>query len=386
MNVLFYTPKAFAISESFIYRQLLTNEAGINQYVVCNDVSNQDVYRIDPEMVVKVSPKPVGFFDRIASRIWRMYLGKNEYVIPLSTYYKLLLLIRERRINIIHAQYGPSAMALLPLIKKTGLPLITHFHGYDASTLLNDLEYLNHLPEVLALSKGIVVVSSDMKDRLRKHGLDENKTFLIPYGIDLNKFIEEPSRDLYSFPLNLLHAGRLTEKKGVPDLIRVFGNLKLKENLNIRLTIIGDGSDLTLCKTVVNELNLQMFVDFKGALPNNEVVKEMYKCDVFILNSRTASNGDKEGFPNAILEAMAAGMAVISTYHAGIPNAIDHEFNGMLVPENNNQALESALMKVIKNSECRHFLQVNAREKAINEFSKERMLKGISDMYYSLVQ
>jgi colanic acid/amylovoran biosynthesis glycosyltransferase len=202
---------------------------------------------------------------------------------------------------------------------------------------------------------------------------------LIPYGIDCNLFRRVTPMELAG-DIRILHSGRLTQKKGVPDLIRTFAWLK-KEFDGISLHILGSGEEMDECRHLVADVRIENAVTFYGARPIVDVLRLMNECHIFVLNSRTSDTGDMEGLPNSILEAMSMEMAVVSTKHAGIPDVIVHNENGFLVNEKDNLALKEILSMLIQNPPLIQTTGAKARKRIEHFFTAERMQAQINAIY-----
>jgi colanic acid/amylovoran biosynthesis glycosyltransferase len=135
------------------------------------------------------------------------------------------------------------------------------------------------------------------------------------------------------------------------------------------------------CRQLVSQTGLGDAVSFHGSKPLPDVIRLMNECQIFVLNSRTADNGDMEGLPNSILEAMSMEMAVVSTVHAGIPAAIADNACGLLVPEKDNTALANALSRLIENPQLIIDLGRKARKRVEESFTIERMQSQINEIY-----
>jgi glycosyltransferase involved in cell wall biosynthesis len=382
MKVLFYTETAFAISETFIFNQIYKTDK-FEPVILCEKTQNEGVYDFSKFEVFKINTIPVSFIDRIFSYIKRNIQRTGKYSFPASSRNQIEKIILNESIDIIHCNYGNNALKFLNIAKKFTIPLICHFHGYDASQLLKETEYCKHLRKLFHSISATITVSKDMTARLTNYGLDLTKNVLIPYGTNITLFDNNIAKD--ETIIRLLHAGRIANKKGVPDLIRVFGNLVISGNLkNIRLDIIGDGDEREISENLVKELNLEKYIVFWGKQPHNQVIDAIKQANIFILNSRVGINGDMEGYPNTIIEAMAAGCAVVSTNHAGIPDAVENDITGLLVDEKDNVALENAIKRLCTDDRLRQNISVAARVKAIDNFGIDKMRKAYLDLYTNL--
>ncbi|MDQ3534127.1 MAG: glycosyltransferase family 4 protein, partial [Bacteroidota bacterium] len=241
--------------------------------------------------------------------------------------------------------------------------------------LLKNEWYKNNLPRLLNYASKIIIVSPHMFENLNLNEWRE-KVLVLPCGVDVEEFkpLEREKKD----KIQLLHSGRILNKKGVPDLIRVFAEL-YKTNKNLHLAVVGDGPELNLCRTVAVEHGINEAVSFYGAQPHCMVKKLLNDSDIFILNSRTAEDGDMEGTPVSILEAMSMEKAVVSTYHAGIPDVIQDDFNGLLVPEKNNELLKHAVHRLITDLDLTKRLGKEARRTVVSRYSVQKIYPILRD-------
>jgi glycosyltransferase involved in cell wall biosynthesis len=207
-----------------------------------------------------------------------------------------------------------------------------------------------------------------------------NKVHVIPYGVDTEEFQRGIVPNGGRRHLSILHAGRIVPKKGVPDLITVFSDLRRKHD-QLQLHILGDGRERKHCEELVSQYELSEAVVFHGAQGQSVVKDLMRACDIFVLNSRTDDSGDMEGLPNTILEAMSMEKPVVSTFHAGIPQAINSGKNGLLVAEKNNKELAMALERLIVDPALRESLGKNARQTVLQNFRLENM----QDRLYNVI-
>ena len=383
MNVLIYTPRFGHISETFITDQSI----GVGDHIkmlVCNKTENID--KIDPPFpVVEVADVPSGFQDRLFSFLNRKRRRIEKYSLPYKTESKIHEILQEKKIELIHCHYGPSGLAMLDLAKKFSIPLLVTFHGYDASFLLRDEEYKRRLSSLFDYAY-CIVVSKEMERALKRVGMISGRHKLIPCGVKVDSIKrKERGSTIKDEILTVLHSGRLTEKKGVGDLLKVIEELKTISNASFQFKIIGGGDELPNLRKFVEENKMENYVSFLGPIPHKEVLQNMLKADLFVLNSRIAKNGDSEGLPVSILEAMATGLPVVSTIHAGIPEAISHDYNGLLVPEKDNEKLKENILLLLKSPEKRELLGVNARKTVENNYSHKKNIEQILNFYQEII-
>jgi glycosyltransferase involved in cell wall biosynthesis len=372
-NVLFYHNCFFVKSETFIYRQ------AINPYI--HPILLSKRYNHSAEMPTNEFTKFKFKRSLIAGleyKILKKWFGKERYY-GNSSIARMKRLLQGQSFDLLHAQFGGNAVRILPLAKQLNVPLIVSFHGFDASRKLASRLYREGLKEVFDYASAIVVCNTGMTDALPLSEDHKKKVRWVPYGIDIEQFSNDTSStQLNSF--NILHVGRLVEKKGVPDLIRAFANAT-KEVDQMTLHIVGSGGQEKECLELVREFNIKSKVIFHGWKSPSEVKVLMQQCDVFVLNSRVASDGDMEGLPNGLLEAMAMGKAVISTRHAGIPLAVESEVSGILVNERDTDSFSQQLLRLYHNKELRQEMGKAARAKVENQFTMKSMHENLRDIY-----
>jgi glycosyltransferase involved in cell wall biosynthesis len=319
-KILAFAPRIASISETFIYDQITGIDA-FEVLPVCNERLNYNLYKFVHEPIV-LGTRPVRMHDRILSKIQRIISNDNKYSLHFTAKKQLKKLIISNNARLIHCHYGLSAVSLITLIAKLKVPLVVTFHGFDASRMLRDNNYVAKLKELFELNVYTITVSKEMESRLVEYGMNPIRNKIIPCGIDTDYF-QKNNNKIESNPLILLHSGRVTPKKGVLDLAITFKEI-LENTCNIVLWVVGDGTgydddeyDRLKHFVVQNKLNEKIIL--WGAQPKEKVKELMQKADIFILNSRISNDGDMEGLPVSILEAMACGLPVVSTYHSGIP-------------------------------------------------------------------
>lgn len=380
-NILIFCHRAFPLSATFIYRQVQIAGTQHRIHLVTLDALNDKYFPLPGVNRWIVRPY-YGLLDRLL-----FYWQKRRSTRPLKfsnfAVTKIMQFAQRNEIEVLHIHYGTWAVHLLPVLKKLKIPFIVSFHGYDASSALQNDNYKLQLPELFDLAERLVIVSDHMRLTLNLSSWSD-KIHLIPYGIDENIF-SRTNAIRAAGEIKILHSGRLTPKKGVPDLIRVFFQLQ-QEYTDISLHVLGDGEEMEDCLALVNKFQLTSSVIFYGSKPISQVIELMDRCDIFVLNSRVADNGDMEGLPNSILEAMCMEMAVVSTNHAGIPMAIKDMQSGLLVPERDNNALLLALKTLIDDPSLRLKLGVEARRIVSKEFTIQRMGSNLLLLYENLMR
>jgi glycosyltransferase involved in cell wall biosynthesis len=184
-------------------------------------------------------------------------------------------------------------------------------------------------------------------------------------GIDLAAFRPDPAVQREAGLI--LSVGRLVEKKGLDDLVRACGLLR-DRGLPFRCEIIGKGPLKDELNHLIADLHLENRVQLVGAMPQDEVVQAYRRAAIFALPCIIAQDGNRDGLPTVLLEAMATGLPVVSTDVTGVPEIVDAEVNGLIVPQSDPTALADALARLLQNPELREQLALAARRKVEQAF------------------
>lgn len=299
-----------------------------------------------------------------------------------SSYFKQRIneVVDEFKPDIIHTHFGFESWLFLENFQRADIPIFVSFHGYDASHKLISARYRKAVKHYLNRPEVTpIFVSEFMKlhvERTVEQQFPEAK--ILYYGTDIVFFKRtdyQQSADAFTF----LQVSSFSEKKGHEFTVKAFADfiLKYKGNKNIKLILAGAGSLKKATENLVNELGISAYVEFPG-LVNREQAKElMERADAFLHHSVTsASVGDMEGIPNAIMEAMAMELPVISTIHSGIPELVENEVNGYLVKERDVEAYSKRLNDILSWK----YAKAN-REKVAKLFEKKQHAEQLVGFY-----
>jgi colanic acid/amylovoran biosynthesis glycosyltransferase len=237
--------------------------------------------------------------------------------------------IKQSRADVVLAQYGTTGVMICDACRKAGVPMVVHFHGFDASRSdvleRNSVGYAN----LFNYASAVICVSRAMEQRLIAIGCPREKLIYGPYGIDCNQF--QGAQPVVS-PPTFVGVGRFVEKKAAYLTLVAFSQIQSKCQ-DACLRLIGDGPLLGVCRDLAKALEIKHAVTFLGSQSQCVVQHEMRRARAFVQHSVTASSGDAEGTPVAVLEAGAMGLPVIATRHAGIPDVVVEGKTGLLVDE-----------------------------------------------------
>ncbi|PKI17448.1 glycosyltransferase [Colwellia sp. 12G3] len=223
-------------------------------------------------------------------------------------------------------------------------PISTVFHGFEISHYATVTRYLPQYKQLFVKGDLMLPISELWEGKLIEWGCEALKIKVHRMGIDVNDFELRDSLSTFSLPLKIIQVGRLTEKKAVLDSIKAVA-ISSKE-FPVELNVIGEGELFVQAKDLIESLGAEKYIHLLGQQPQNVVKQYLNEADVFLLPSVRSKSGDMEGIPVALMEAMAKGLIVVSTYHSGIPELIENEISGYLVKEHDINELVTCLAKI----------------------------------------
>ena len=378
-KVLHFTRKDTQLRASFIQNQIL-NHIGFVPTIVFREKRNTTF--------------DGGWANDIQGNIPRLNLstGENLYEKYLYKFTKTLskrqaeLLhnyISEHKPEILHFHYGTDAGIYLKAVRKLKIPKVVSFYGYECSGFPRRFlgygkVYLQK--RVFKYADKVFAMSEDMKNDLLSIGCPEEKIIVHYYGTDVQRFNAHHDYSEKEYVRFLIISG-LVPQKGHSFLLKAFAEA-YKTNPNIRLTIVGSGELDAKIRQQILDLELNEIVSLPGPVVYGSAQHKEYFAshDVFIHPSITDTNGDKEGIPGAIVEAMAAGLPVISTYHAGIPHIIDNGKTGLLSYEHDVSSLSDSILQMASSQSLRETIGKAGQSYALSNldlFEKEKELEWI---------
>jgi colanic acid/amylovoran biosynthesis glycosyltransferase len=306
----------------------------------------------------------------------------NEKVHYLSEIFSAKEFVKDHKIKLLHAHHGQLGILLLPFKEQTKLPLVTSIRGRDATLADQHFTYLNNMKLLFERSERLFPVCQYLADRMIQWGCSPKKIRVLYGGVDLDKFkFRLPQNESSQ---NILSLGRLVEKKGHHILMQAFAKIRSKYP-NATLTIIGSGMLEDHIISLANQLNLEESFRLLKHVPKEKVYEHMVNADLFCAASLEASNGDVEGIPNTLKEAMATGLPVISTFHAGIPELVTNNVDGILVKENDVDELANALDFMLTNRYLWQDFAAAGRKKVEQNFELQQQLQQQAKFYDELL-
>jgi len=206
------------------------------------------------------------------------------------------------------------------------------------------------------------------------------KITLIYHGLELEHY--DPSTRRPAPIPTMLAVGQLREKKGLGHLVDACREL-VDRGVRFRCEIIGEGPQRAELERKVSELGLEDVVALRGALSHDQVINAYRRAWLFVLPCVVSEDGDRDGIPNVILEAMAMGLPVVSTRHSGIPEVVEHEATGLLVPPADVSALVGVLQRVLEDRQEADRMGAMGRAVVLGRFDAETNVRALRDRFAS---
>lgn len=269
--------------------------------------------------------------------------------IPQRTVREFFMMPKENRYDILHCQFGELGAAILKLRKIGALHgrLVTSFRGHDGTALLD--QQPGKYDELYAEGDFFLPVSHSLEHRLIQDGCDSKKIRVLRSGIDLSKFTyAERKLNAGELP-RVLTIARLVERKGIDYALKAVAELK-KSGRKVLYSIVGDGEERGNLELLIRNLNLKDEVQLHGWYDHSEVRKLLAESHLLLCPSVTV-DGEQEGVPNVVKEAMAMGLPVIGTDNGGTSELIENGASGFIVPERDVDAIVDRMAYLIDHPE-----------------------------------
>jgi len=303
------------------------------------------------------------------SRAWRVWLGdlaRDRSANRIRRFGQALVLAAEtgREVTHLHAHFlhTPASVARYTGLI-TGLPWSCSAHAKDIWTSPQWEK-----EEKLADCAWAVTCTAFNRDHLAALA-PAGRVDLAYHGLDLARFPRHKKAS-NNGPVTILSVGRAVEKKGYDDLLAALA--ALPPELDWRFVHVGGGPLLGALKSQANAADLQARIDWRGALAFDAVLEHYRAADIFVLPCRIAADGDRDGLPNVLMEAMSCTLPVLSTRVSGIPELIDDGVHGRLTPPGEPEALAAALAELITDPALRDRLGAAGEARLRADFAMDR--------------
>ena len=364
-------------TETFLYQQLVRFQR-YRPVVFAKTMENQERFPWSQPLYLP-SPVSAGLCAPIQRAVRQLYIAD------------WMKGMREQRIKIIHAHYGPNGIWALPYKLRLGVPLVTSFYGFDVGILEQPDSPRNkrawpiyvRAPKLLWQTGDLfLALSGLMRDDMIRLGCPAEKIRVQPNGIDLERF-QLLDRRGKTGPLTVAMCGWEVEKKGFE-----FGFLALKKAIdrgaNLKMRWLGVHGPLRPELLVkIQELGLQDKVE---VMNEREDPKQLFaSADIMLCPSITDSRGNKEGVPTVLVEASASGLPSVASRHAGIPEIVLEQESGFLYPERDVEGLADGLVRLASDEALRLRMGERARARAEQTYNARLISVRLESYYDELI-
>src|SRR5216110_2700666 len=354
-----------------IYRQI-TSLHRVRPVVIAQKLENKERF---PFRDIYVIRKPTFHFLR---RLWFKQIADRPWQISPGEVRAVEQVLNETKAQLLHIYFGHIAVLLRPLIRQWQKPSLVSFHGADVLVDMQKPAYRHATEEMLSLVRRVVVRSDSLRQAVIDLGCAPGKIEIQRAGIPLADFPFRERNIPGDGRWRLLQAGRLIEKKGLKTTLRAFAGF-WKEFPAARLTIAGEGPQLDELQSLARELQIDSAIDFAGFVSQEELRDLFYSSQIFLHPSETGRNGNQEGVPNSMLEAMASGLPVFATRHGGIPEAVENKVSGILVTERDHRALADGLIDCAKDSARLASMGRAASESVVKNLNQKEQTRRLEE-------
>ncbi|MCB1089013.1 MAG: glycosyltransferase [Verrucomicrobiae bacterium] len=337
-----------------LYRQIAHLER-FRTVVFAEQLENLEMFPFEPvvRMEKRTEPRYRGNF---LKRFWYKHITKQwpppvpighvgnagQYYHP----YDLVDLLTLWKPALVHVYYGHKAVKYRRMLEASRIPWIVSFHGVDVVKFVDRPGYLDDLRRVFAEAQLVLARSESLLERLRDLGCPPEKLRLnrTPVPLDDIEFAEKQAPADGEW--RLLQACRLIPKKGLFTTLKALPKV-VERWPKLKFVLAGKGPDEERFRKEAEAAGLSGHVEMLGWVDQTRLREEFARSHIFLHPSELTETSDQEGVPNAMVEAMAAGLPVVATTHGGIPEAVESGIDGLLVPEKDPEALAEALLALL---------------------------------------
>lgn len=287
-------------------------------------------------------------------------------------------IVQDLGVDAVLCHFGPQCTRGMAIGAMLDVPVATIFHGYDISRLLRDRLWVERYRACFAAGMRALCISEAGRRKLLDIGCAPGQVDVIRLGVDTARFVCRPPAVRWDArrPLRLLTVARLVQKKGVHVALAAAAVLEAL-GVPCEWRIVGAGPEREALLAQAVGLALTQ-VRWDGEVPRGQAAQAFAWADLYVQPSVTAESGDEEGIPVSLMEAMAAGLPVVSTRHSGIPELVLHERTGLLTDEGDADGLASAIMRLRDHPALASVLAQAARRHVVLEFDQHRQLGRVA--------
>ncbi len=357
-----------------VYRQIVSLRA-FRPVVFCQKRENAAAFPFGE--IVRL-PKPRTHQLR---RLWQKQIRGRPITIYRSEARRTLAELHRVGARVLHIYFGHIGVHLLPLLEMCDLPAIVSFHGADAGIAVDQPAQLSRTQRMFEKCALVLVRSQSIAERLVAMGCETGKIRLHRTGVPLGQIAFAQRAAPADGAWRCVQACRLIAKKGLATSLRAFAEFA-HAFPRATFSIAGEGPQLDDIRALANDLGIGAQVFFTGFLSQEKLRGLFAESHLFLHPSELGADGDQEGVPNAMLEAMASGLPILATRHGGIPEAVEDGVSGSLVGERDPAALAAAMLALAHDPARFAAMSAATRARVTAEFdldAQTRVLEGCYD-------
>lgn len=300
---------------------------------------------------------------RVGRAIWRRSGGRvSDWELS-----RVSRFLRERGVHVVLGEHLDVALRWLPVAQALGIRFFAHAHGYDVSLKLRDPSW-REAYRAYNSAAGVITISEVSRARLLALGLDPARVHVAPCGVDVPD--APPSMPDVQAQVRCLAVGRLVSKKAPILLLDAFRRAQAAMPGQLHLDLVGDGPLMPAVRQFVQAFGMDADVTIHGARDTATVMHLIDRAHIFLHHGITSEpDGNEEGLPVVILEAMAHARPVVSTRHAGIPEAVIEGETGLLVNEGDTKSMAAAIADLARDPHARTAMGTAGWSRARNQFT-----------------
>jgi glycosyltransferase involved in cell wall biosynthesis len=344
--------------------------------------SHRELFRLRPKAYLQTLLHALHLSFKNRSSLWPS-VKKAFYKDFLRAGYIALAVLQNGRIRHLHGHFchGSTTMTMFAS-QLTGIPYSFTAHAKDI--YLAKLNPGDLLPTKMARAEFVVTCTDANRVYLEALNESDVPIHTIYHGLDTSLFAPVGAAGEQEMP-TILAVGRFVAKKGFPYLVRACHLLR-QRGIAFQCVIVGEEEeDTPVVQELIAKLQLEEVITVHRAVTQERLRQIYADCTVMALPCQITADGDRDGIPNVLVEAMAMGIPVVSTTVSGIPELIDHGVNGLLVPQKDAEALADALEELLGDATLRRLLGQAARQKVTRRFDSRQTTVALKRLFEQML-
>ena len=275
-----------------------------------------------------------------------------------------------------HFAHTPTTVTMYAA-KLADVPFSFTAHAKDIYT-----QDPRRIEDKIDLAKFVVTCTRYNEGYLSKISKNGKPIHCVYHGINLGLFSANGRASEAKPPYRILTVARFVPKKGIDTILHALAALRA-EGVEFRYTLVGEGKakENRKVRALIADLGLEDAVDLPGTVAHDEVIRLLGEAACFTLGCRKAEDGDRDGIPNVVAEAMATGVPVAATDVSGVPELVDHEQTGLLCPSDDPAALADILGRILTDQPLRQRIIPAARDRVHDVFDNEKLIHDLGEIY-----